>query len=513
MFEFTGVYTKAPLTCRIHKPDKGDEVLDFDLSYLLNKRNKAALNQERQYELMNAYLDYMGMDFKILLYDRYKSIYNTISNSVFKPGTHNIPTEEIHAILDMFDIDHITEYLTNVYKLTPPPMLADVFDPLIESDDRGTRDQTYLKSDYIDLAAVTIAVKSVAGPIISYGGKKKDEILPHMKEYILFAPIHSHKIFNSRGMQKLLASATKVINSVTRSPETLAVTIIEKQLPLEDFPINMLGMIVLQKISTAVIVTDVDNDNLVLHIYNYTINRIKPVGDSAKSIRECKPIGNGEDENSHLEADTTQQDIAAGTRVEYEYVTSDPVMMLRSLQFDNYDPEVLADALSFTKVLRYGSVTKVQLTLLAIMFRDHIDPRAIIYLTLDSILNMLAVGFTMLWECKHYQMALLLTSKVVVESEDAMSINTTVNKERVPDEYKALLEEAFPYERSINASKTSNVALECINEISNAFYGTKWVMIAGSKYEKHIDAVITTDLKTKLAELELLIRRGYKKNG
>lgn len=116
----------------------------------------------------------------------------------------------------------------------------------------------------------------------------------------------------------------------------------------------------------------------------------------------------------------------------------------------------------------------------------------------------------MLWECKHYQMALLLTSKVVIESEDAMSINTTVNKERVPDEYKVLLEKAFPYERSINAMKTSNVALECINEISNEFYGTKWVMIAGSKYEKHIDAVITTDLKTKLAELELLIRRGYK---
>ncbi len=88
-----------------------------------------------------------------------------------------------------------------------------------------------------------------------------------------------------------------------------------------------------------------------------------------------------------------------------------------------------------------------------------------------------------------------------------MSINTTVNRNRIPKETKEILQELFPYNRRINKDTTANTVEDAINEISNNLYTKRWIPIVPDKYiEEGIPNggrmnILPSDLKVKLANV------------
>ena len=505
-FTLLNLSSKFPLSVKITLEKQH---IEFTLGSLINKRNKEELNAVKQYELLNAYVDYKGDKFKEDLFKLYGKAEEDIMNSIMVKNLYPLPRKMIHDILDMFDMKDVFNYVKNIYGIKPPTNLMETFDQRIEEDGLGTRIQTYDRNDYYELASLTLPIKAVLGPIAQYGFVKQSEILSIHKEHMLFNLIDKHPIVDYPSTVKLRGLAEKLIELNITAGDMSAISVIEKQISRDDMPAYILSIILLQKVAVADIVTDNMNKNIITRMYNYVINKLKVKGDSSNRISEKKPSGGQDGDNdskeSSVEIFRVLSTLTQGNVEELDWSVSDINRLVTDMKIP-LNSKIIYDAAIFTKKLQDQSPQPEQLSLLGVIFKDIIHPKGIEYITMESIINLMTVAFAYLWEIHHRELAILLLSVTDdVISNDTMSINTTVNRNRIPKELKEELQVYFPYERVINATTTASIVEESINEASNQFYTKRWVTIVPDSY---IDQVLTggkldvlpSDLKVKLAE-------------
>lgn len=291
--------------------------LNFSISSVLTKRNKEDADGERQYSLLNDYLSYKGMEFKDELFMRYQQAYNDILYAGIDKDEKTLPYGIVHPVIDLFDIIDIFNWLKHIRHILPPLILAETFDPMIESDERGSRVQTYLKDDFIELAALTVIIKAAILPIAHYAQYNSSIANSKLMAYILFDFIKSHKIYDSAPMVKLLGMVKKLIDLPTNTPEAQAIRVIEKMLARDEIPTYILARAVILRVSTATIVDDDGEGNIITKIYKYINTALKETIDTAKAIREKVPISTddgagGMDQESFVEAFRMTTEITTG---------------------------------------------------------------------------------------------------------------------------------------------------------------------------------------------------------
>lgn len=520
MFSLQNMYTKDNITILVqHK----EQTLTFTLTSLISKRNKSELNEQLQFLLLNSYLDYKGDEFKEKVFNELYKANNLVeewgyikgiakkddNNEVVTKGGLPLPCYIINPILNLFDLQDIFNYLKEIYKLQPPKNLAVEFNPMIEKDARGSRVQTYLKDDYLELAAMILIIKVAMCPIFQFAYYKQKELGTIYKEYLLLHLFMEHPIFNCPPMQKLLGLIEKLIEQTTTDDNTVNARKLEKMLPQEEIPYYILGVILIQKISIATLVDDNADKNIITKVYNYVNNKLKNTGDVSKSIRNktiMKDIESpNEDNESLIESYRSQEKISVSTIVEFDWAVNSIdkiIYMLTPEQQSKINFEILEDAKEFCKTLLNHSITKTQLIFLSILFKSVIDPRALEYIKLENIYNLLVVGFTYLWGIDCKKIALLLVSIVDNNISDMFYVNTTSNKSRLSKEMKDKLDNLYPYKRIINNTTSNNIVEESINDLTSEIYTKKWIPVA---YEKYIiDVLGDTDL-SKLIDSELKI--------
>ena len=194
---------------------------------------------------------------------------------------------------------------------------------------------------------------------------------------------------------------------------------------------------------------------------------------------------------------------------------SDINVIMNQLPVD-IDRNLVSDVYHHVSIFKDNPITKQQLTLLSYIFKDIIDPRGLVYISSNSMVNLLAAGFGYLWalDCKY--MAVLLVSIVANSDDSVMTINTTVNRTRLSKDIKDELMFYYPYTRVINATTDANLAEEAINTLANEIYTLRWestlpndildVAIGGKNNIKSLPA----DLKTKLAEMVIKLEKNRK---
>lgn len=503
--ELLNLNSKYPLSLKINYKGKA---IEFTLGSLINKRNKEELNVERQYELFNGYIKYKGDAFQKELFSLYEKSEEVIMSTIMNKHLYPLPKEMVHDILDMFDMDDVYNFIKNVYGLKAPSSLVDKFDEQIEKDGLGTRIQTYDKNDYYQLASFTLPIKAVLGPIAQFGYVKQSEIKGLHKEYMLYNFISSHKLGQYPAAQKLAGVAAKLIELNITDNDVSAVTVIEKQLPREEMANYILAIIIIQKVAVADIVTDDMVKNIITRMYNYVINKLKVKGDSSGRISEKRPKGEsdgGEDSESSIEIFRVISELSRGQIEELDWSVSDIDILVNNIGVP-IDPTLIHDALISTRKIQELPPKSEQMSLIGVIFKNIIDPRGLEYITIESVINLMIVGFAYLWTLGHRELAVLLLSVTDdTISNDSMSINTTVNRNRIPKEIKDELQIYFPHERVINATTTSSIVGEAINDLSNQFYTKRWVTIVPEKYTDQILInsvvdVLPSDLKVKLAK-------------
>jgi len=507
MFSLHNLYNKNGLVVRIEH-DKA--IVEFDISTVINKRNKDDLDPEKQFLLLNGYLDYKGDSFKKELMNKYLAAEDTLTGTLTRKDINPLPLSISHSILNMFKFKDVLDYVTNVYKVVPPQGLKTEFNKVTERDGDGTRAQTYLKTDYLELAALVVIIKSVLGPIGQFSYLKNNMINGLNKEHILYTFISTHKIFNTAPMQKLLAFSAKLVEISFKSDEIAAVRVIEKRIPKDDMPLYILSSVIFSRIIISSIVDDVDGNNVITKMHTYISNKLNIRKDVSSAISNKHALSTSEggegERDSIVESYRVISNLTAATVVELCWAVSNIEFVIGNLPVP-LDPAVVKDALAHNQVFYTHNISKQQLVILGTIFKDIIDPRALVYLSNKELIGLMSIGFAYLWaiDCKH--MAILLNSVAEVESGDTLSINSSVNRTRITKELKDKLAFHYPYSRVINATTNANVAEEAINLLAINIYDTKWNPIVGDIYVKELVEnrsmlrSVPSDLKIKLAEM------------
>jgi len=519
MFKLKNVFNRHPLFLEVTYKDRN---VNFDISTLVYKRNKDELNPEKQFILLNSYLDYKGDKFKEELFNNLVDVEEIILNTITEKELYPLPLEMTHKILDMFDMDDVFHYVKNIYKVQPPSYLKETFDMQSEKDALMSRVQTYTRDDYWELAALTIPVKCVIGPIAHFGYIRSSDISGQYKEMVLYNFIKHHPLHQYSAVQKLLGLSEKLVEQTLKDPTVGDVRVIEKQIPKEDTAYNVLSIVMLSKVSVGTIITDDTTSNLITRIYTFNINKLRVKGDAANAISDRRALS---DNDSNMSGDEGKESIIEsyrmsvimpkGSEVELDYSASDIDNVLDSVPI-SINSDVLAHAIQSTKVFLDGDITTPQKRLLGVIFKGLIHPSGIDYITAESIVNLLAVGYSYLWELGYKELAILLTAKQVNTDGDTMVINITVNKNRIPQAVKDRLNDFTPVRRVINKETSSNPVEEFINDISNEFFNRRWLTTVDPKIVKETigspNNVLPGDLKTKIALFileheELIVKR------
>lgn len=506
----------------VYLVERGNDVIEFNVYPTIAKKNSDELKDKLQFEILNSYVDYKGNKFKDELFKALEKAHQDVESTGYNKGIVNgnndqLPYEIVNGVLDIITLQDMLDFLKNVYKLKPLANLADHFDPQIEKDGKGTRAQTFIKEDYMQLAALAIVLKAAVLPVLHFAWIKQKEISPIHREYIIFHIFKKHSIYRSEPMNKLKDWVYELIYKNTgdmKENQTLEATrVLDKQLPSSEIPFYLLSMVVIQKLCTSAVCDDTPSDNIINRIYKFINGKLKQQGSVSTSIRHKTLLADkegGSDRESLIESYRLISDIANSTIVELDWVTDNIDKLM--LQLPDKQREVVLNS----KMLEYARETSkayynldienIQITILSIIFKSVLDPRSIDYVKIDGIVNMLAIGFAYLWGLGLKDVAVLLLSKDVSGNHDEITLNSTVNRTRLTKEIKDELDYFFPYKRVISDDATSNIIVESIDQMISNIYSKKWYPVCDMKY--FVEAVgtdnshdlLNMDLKVSLAE-------------
>ena len=516
MFKLNNLYNNAALEIEI---EHNGVTIIFNVSTIINKRNKDEIAADKQFVLLEAYLDYKGDNFKTALMNEYIKVDEILSDNIGRMEIMPLPNEIVNGILDLIDLDDVYNFIKNVYRYPALNSLGDEFDEKIIKDGHGTRVQTYIKDDYLQLVSFVQVLKSIIGPIGEFGYMNSTELGKAHNHYVLFNFITQHKIAESAPYIKLYGLVNHVIVSLSKSEDETLIRVIEKQLPSDEIVVWVLSIVMMQKIAMATIVDDTDVKNVITRTYNFVNNKLKVKGDTSNAIRSKRPMVDSEsgdgDPESILESYRIVSELPKGFIVEMDYYLGD-LINTPDLIDPKIDPVVLGEARSFTQKLSDSKLSKAQITLLGWILKDVLDPRELNYVKMETILKLMALTFAYLWQNDFKYLALLLTA-LKVENDDAIVINFTTNRSRVTKDLKDIMDTIYPYKKIIVSTSTANrevnVADNAINILAEEFYKHRWVFTANSEYileatnSKTLSINVPSDLKIQLAKLIIHINK------
>jgi len=516
MFELMNVTNKHPLMIKIEHDLRK---VEFVISSIINKRNKEDIDPETQFVLLESYINYKGNDFKTELFKRYMIADTEITSSVMSQGLHPMPIKCIHDIIEMFDELDVYHYIKEVYKLQAPGILADVFDEQLELDGRVTRVQTYIKSDYYELATVSLILKSVIGPIGYFGYLKDSEINSKHKEYILFRLLNKHRLNSSAPVNKVKGLIIKLIEIAMRDEKIAATTVIEKGISLSQLPNYVTAATLLKKIAMADLINDNRNGgdkNIVTRMYNFIINELSTKDDAKNRIGDKIALTDSDsgDRESIAESYRIVTALTVGDKTELDWSCKYANRVIQAMPIE-LDTATFNDAKEFCKALLDSELPLVQLSVIGNIFKHYIDPRGLDYISSDSLLNLFAIGFAYLNKLGFTQLAIWLTSRSVPVDSSTLTISSTVNRNRISKELKDELNVYFPYNRVINSEKQVNIAEEWVNDATNDILARRWLTTAYPKYlESQTSTVfsIPQDIKILLAQYIVTNEKLHTKN-
>lgn len=508
MFSLVTLPTTKDVAIRVTYKDK---YLDFIISSVIAAKGKPKVEGDSLYVILNSYLDYKGEKFKENLFKAMEKSLNTIMfyglDKKGKSRENVFPYEIITEISNLMDFKDIFNYIKNVFKLIPPRHLQTVFEEKIEKDARGSRDQTYLKDDYLELATLVVIVKATIGPICMFAKTKESQFRPETKEYLLFYFYRNNPVISKyEPMIKLRKFTEKLINQSDNGAFEERKRVLDRGIPIEETSIYLLSVVVMQKLATAVMIEDDENKNLINKIYNYVNSKLKATNSTSKTIRDKEPMSDTDsasgDKESNLESLRVYGELPPGTAIEMDWAveTVDKILSQLPKSFlEVIDKKVLKDAASFTKGFEEAEIERCNIDLLCFIFKSIMSPWSMEYVKLNSIINLKAVGFAYLWGLGFKSLAVLLVSTSIPDVYDVVTINSTLNKPRLSKELKEKLDELFPYRRQINDGTSENVCEKALSELTKEYESKNWRTLAGYQYAGE-GPVLPSDLKVQLAE-------------
>lgn len=383
------------------------EIINFPLK-IINKRN---MTIDNQCTLINAYIGYKGNSWGDGLFELLKELHSDITQTSTSKLLENVPF--FNRVISYIDIADIEDYLVNIKKIRVPKDLIKDFTDEIKNDGRWTEDQTYTVNDYVRLAAETLRLKIVLGPLSYYYYLNSTKFNPSLVEFTLVR-MHLNKLTNnSTAVTKVTALVNRLVESVDKQS-----VVIDKKLSDSELANYVTYIVMLQRIATASIVDDTEDKNIIKFIYGYCNSKLTSSGDVSKMIRPKIPVASEDngtsDTASVLEAYKAVTLTTPGDVAETLWITSSVDKILANSPtylIDNVNVERIEKNKQILRIYSDANISTFTIKMAKLIFGNTINQKAVDDLTLDNMLNIISIGYDFLLSLGYENLANLYISR------------------------------------------------------------------------------------------------------
>ncbi len=496
-----------------------DKEIEFPIEILINRRSRDSYDKG-MFTVLNKYVDWKGVGFKEKLFNRNVEVYNNILELT---NYDHITAEDykvVGPILDMFNFQEVKDFIKKYNIVTPLSHLDDEFNLSIEINKEGSRVQTYLKEDYIELVALLTIIKSVIGPIGMYAEFNTGKIPENYRELILINFLLEHEISETPPFKKLIGYIEKLVKNIETNEEELNIRLIKRGIDKENLIYSILGGVLFTKLCLRNEINDTEDKSIINTLYSYVSNKLEIKNTATSNIRIKKyyiSSQDGEDTESIIESYRIPTELTQGWIEEFKFATSDIRRMYRF--YTGKEPsEELKMFEHAIHSISPKEIPEVNIKLAFIILKKIIDPRAYLYVDAKNIKNVLTVAATVAWELDFQNMSLVLSSQKA-PGGIGFSINSKTKLDSIT---KELLAKEFPLnvynfnKRKNIITKVDNVVEKYITKIAEKMLTTQYLCMLPENIIEEVTGsrkrIIEVPTSIRSILTELLIKIEYTVN-
>lgn len=471
------------------------------------------------FEQINGYWNYLPANIQDAIFLKFKNIYDSFSLYNSRTDLTNALIDQVKELVDMHDIDHIKDWLVNVYNLHIPVSSKIPAEYKHSIDNNTSREKTYTRGDYLELVALSVLLRVMIPVWGEYIALIRKETGNEFKEFFAFQLLNKTNIINSTAMNKLRVYVEHTIGEKKLNPNHIL-----NSISAEDFPYWMLAVVVIRRLSICALneITSEGNPITFIYMFIYSkINKDKEPQDKIvrirKDTRDGAPIpGKADDNLSSIETYKIKSDVSLGDLEELEVTVENPYLVANKLS-SLVDKNMLERSLITSKELSKHRLLGPQITLLRWVFKPVISPQGVLYLSESTIVKCLGILQSVLWSRGHRYLAILSTCHSLV-SENVMRVAPIDSMARVDKTVIENLNKLYPASIITKTRKTDpmsvkkpplevNLVTSSIDELANSLTMFSWKATADIELVKQVTGnnnrmfYIKPDIKKDLIDL------------
>lgn len=418
--------------------------------------------------------------------------------------------EEIHKLFKMgFDPSHLVSSLVHhigeIYKQLPMNKFrrwlltignlhipSDIQDTITEDSRYNKREQTYLKSDYINIASVALALQAmipVWGEFIDLCTDqelyKENNVIGLMAETELANwPMGETDMVG----EEILTVFDKLAGYIKYCVDSEPLSLARAWAGMSSTNVRvLLQSKVLVRRLTIIPLNDPSSHSIVANIFRYVMTNMDPAERStADRVAKKLPEGGGgddEDKTSFIESHKTKGRISPGDIEAYNIDAMDYELLAEVV-----DPTICKDKLkqciSCVNDVAVAEIRPHQILLAQWVMAKAYPARAFYHISKLPVNYLLATSQALLWHWGFHDVAILMQVEPLRHGEhnSTTQLNQTRQGSRIANRFRPQLDELYPHMKlqktPLNGNETpkpENMAGLAINNCNHSIRGSNWI--------------------------------------
>lgn len=469
--------------------------VDGSPSYIVAKHAEASLiwrvgdrgEEKKLVEAIEGNFEYINKIWASMTQQAQSNIFSVLAkirNMIAEiPSVENLIMELTPAVAELMDL-HDYEDIRRQVAYDPTVIVPDKcivdYDP---SDEKpGSRDQTYLRSDYLDLAALSVLLKPLIPIWTEFTHYTKNDTGKIYREYYAYMLLKDSYVPELPPIKKLI----KYIACFLKKHES-SLNVIVTGVGSEDYPQMLLSTVVVDKVSMVDIRKHDHGSNVITWIYYYVRQNAEGSNPNkfSNAVKAKNPEGGEADENklSRLEGYKIKQPVSIGDISMLRTYMSDPYRIALKAKPD-INLDLLNEFVGQSKSMRDSRIMPAQVALAQYCLKRVISPRGVNHLLKVQVINAIAVTQTILWEWGYHYLSGLAGATPIIEG-DISFVGGSSSRARIPPELIEKIDLLYPIakiDNTVMKSRQVNPVLKAIEQLNDGFSANDWELnLVGNK--------------------------------
>lgn len=463
----------TPNTCQTAAAEVKIEHKGEELNFSISVYGRQSFNTYDVFEYINKYWEYLPEDKQDKIFDIYRNIQYSFQEVLQRSELFEQISDHVVELMKYHQLEDIKTWVAFKSDIHIPNIIENDYTHSI--DNNTSREKTYTRTDYAELTALSICLKTLIPVWGEYVLNIRHDAGTRFKEYFAFQIISKTNLDKSVPMEKLRIYIENIVGDDKFDANNTLDGICS-----EDFSYWLLGLVCIRRLCLGDVKGNDPNTHLIKYIYKFIRQKIRNSdGDVENSVKPKTYDDRSQDSENKIstfERYKIKTNISPGEIVELENSLKDIRNVAHKLSA-NIDPFILERSLTTCQALSKQRLLDPQITLLRWIMKPVISPKGLMYLPKLSITEALGALEAVLWARGHKYLAILSTAYPVVY-ENEMLVSPVDSKTRVPQELSEQLGKLYPFTRDLNNRKTGaveiNLAAESINTMTDNLTMFSW---------------------------------------